>query len=288
MTLGSIGVHLPWSMIIQEKIPDSSSLLRVKGVLPVAVITDVCSLVFCMPEIDNLTRIAVTQDLSLRLPGNKACMANFGIRRNVELEHVVTNLLKTRENAKSQSRLALIFGALVYRILQEKMLAVYQQFSEDQDQMLAVQNAYLLTALTGTSDFPNAENMEQMIRELGPRSAERIHTFIADLDDASGWLKRMVDYRVSYTKSASEYARLFTSSNPALQKKYVTAVNLHDPADPILQHTKRFQMSARVLPQEIMDSVNGDNESIYGQVVAAGVGEVLTVDKFIQGEISSL
>lgn len=263
-----------------------TNTITIAGLFPVAVIYDAFNLTFACQGLHAQTYRLLTQNMSLRLPGNQGWMANFVLPADADLQEAVDRFAPEKD-PKSLNKLAILFGAIGHTALHQELWPLYLKHDADHEEMVAYHDACCLREMAGltTTDSSSLKEFEHLLLAMGPRSLERIHTLIADVDDGTGWLHKMVAWRNNYREKVSEYAKIMIASDEGKWKKYISDPKLYDADDPILKLADRYRRAESVKDVDVKNALNINGQSIYGRSLSRAVRGMLDLDEIISGKL---
>ena len=287
---GSALVMAPTLLRAASLHPTNANSFVLRGLLPVALVEDCFDLAFVLPDLSNLTKMALAGDIDLKIPGNKGRLAPSLLLKMETLPDVLKKIKEPAEEAKSiqADKLSFLLGILVNNALHDQLQPVYQQYPNDTEELSIYQDTYLLRTLAGTEAVRiKYEDLNQLLNVLLPRTVTRVHTLIPG-EDGPDWVVRMGRWRKENQERMEQYARIYTQPDPAKEKKYVRDARLFAADDPIIQLARKTQNGERVEAKELNRSTEtamGGQGSRYCRAVATGIHRIRTVDKFLRETI---
>ncbi len=252
------------------------------GLLPVALIGDAFNLTFACRDLNGHTYRILTQNMSLRLPGNQGWMANFVLPPDADLAAMVEQF-KPGGDPKSLNKLAILFGAVGHTALHRELWTLYEKYESDRAEMIGYHDAHCIREMAGMTavDQLNQSDLKKMLLALNPRSLERIHTLIADVDDGAGWLHKMVAWRDAYHHRVAKYAEIMMAPDDVKWQMYISGPGLYNAGDPIVKLANRFRKAEPVRDRDVRQALRENAGSIYGRSLQKAVLDMLELDKII-------
>lgn len=264
---------------------DKSSNMNNTGLTPIALIDNACLLAFCSGKLSQETMNAISTDIHLRdTAGNKGRLAGVLPPQNKKLIDLIEIIRNNPETKHRDEKMAIAFGWISINALDRYVNKTFKDKNEE-DVMLARmhQDALIIRGFSSPEfDVTQAtkEDVERMLRTLMVRTITRTHTFKPDMQDGTGWVNRMADWRRQNEKQIKRFAEAIVNPNPA-----IAGNSFYHSDDDIIISANQLQKNQTVQASTIIDDIKAAKKgqsSDFAKAMAEGTENMLALDEYWQ------
>ncbi len=199
-----------------------------------------------------------------------------------------------------KKKLAFVLGWLTHRAADRQMKPLFRRLCAGENQKPKECSIYhdafiLRTVYAGTRDnlYPEEIFAKQpeglaeikiLFQSLLQASLIELHTFKPDVENASGWLDRLLALRQRFYVNLDRYAAAIREPEPEKTQRFITGPNFYDAADPVIALARKIQHGGTAGAEEAAAAFSADNGSHYARALKLGCGYLRAANKYFTGK----